>query len=76
MLRELLATVLGVLLGLGLLAAPRAAIKLSVLSGGRHRERGRYGTDDPVPDRWVWIARALGVACLAIAAWIGYRTFV
>ncbi|QKY21105.1 hypothetical protein B4589_012245 [Halolamina sp. CBA1230] len=76
MLRELLAVVLGALVGLGLLAAPRAAIKLSVFAGSNRRRRGEYGTDEPVPDRWAWTARALGVACLAIAAWIGYRTFV
>ena len=76
MLRELLAVVLGALVGVALLAAPRAAIKLSVLADGNRRQRGEYGTDDPVPDRWLWTARALGVACLAIAAWIGYQTFL
>jgi hypothetical protein len=76
MLRELLAVVLGALLGLGLLVAPRAAIKLSVIGGGNRRRRGEYGSDEPVPDRWLWIARALGAACLAIAVWIGYGAFV
>ncbi|WP_049979831.1 hypothetical protein [Halolamina rubra] len=75
MIRELLAVALGAVLGLVLVVAPGPAIRLSVV-GGPTQRRGDYGTDKPVPERWRWIARALGVACLAIAAWIGYRTFV
>ncbi|NHX35194.1 MULTISPECIES: hypothetical protein [Halolamina] len=76
MIRELLAVGLGAVLGIVLLVAPGTAIRLSVFGGPTRRRRGDYGTDEPVPDQWRWLARALGLACLAIAAWIGYRTFV
>jgi len=67
--RQWLAVGLGVLFGLGLIAAPRAALRLSVLTGaGQRRRRGEYGSDDPISDRWVWATRAVGVACLVVAA--------
>lgn len=73
--RELLAVVLGILLGIVLLAAPRTALRLSVFVGPNRRRRGDYGTDQPLPDRWTWIARGLGIVCLAIAAFIAYQTY-
>lgn len=67
--RQWLAVGLGVLFGLALIAVPRAALRLSVLtSAGQGRRRGEYGSDDPVPDRWVWATRAVGVVCLVVAA--------
>lgn len=74
-LRELLAVVLGVLLGIGLLAAPRTALRLSVVVGPTRRRRGDYGTDDAIPDQWTWIVRGLGIVCLAIAAFIAVQTY-
>ncbi len=74
--RELLAVVLGTALGIALLAAPRAALRLSVVVGPSQRRRGEYGTEDPVPDKWVWVVRGLGVACLTITAYIAYQTFL
>jgi hypothetical protein len=74
--RELLAVGLGVGLGVALLVAPRAALELSVFAGPNRRHRGEYGTDEDVPERWTWIVRGLGVACLAIAAVIAYRTYL
>jgi hypothetical protein len=68
--RQWLAVGLGVLFGLFLLVAPRAALKLSVLTGGPQRRRDDYGADDSVPGRWVWGARALGLVCLGVAAYI------
>lgn len=69
--RQWLAVGLGVLFGLFLLAAPRAALKLSVLSGqGQRRRRGEYGSDQALPDAWVWATRALGLVCLGVAAFI------
>jgi hypothetical protein len=74
--RELLAVVLGVALGVALLVAPRTALGLSVFGSQNRRHRGEYGTDDDVPDRWTWIVRGLGIACLGIAAVIAYRTYL
>lgn len=69
-LRESLAVALGVGIGLLLLVAPGAAIKLSV-AGGTQPHRGEYGSDGTPPERWLWIARGLGVVCLLVAAAIG-----
>lgn len=73
--RELLAVVLGVLLGSALFAAPRTILQLSAFIGPNRRRRGDYGTDEAIPDRWMWVARGFGVVCLAIAAFIAYRTY-
>lgn len=74
--RDLLAVVLGVLLGIALIAAPRTALRLSVFVGPNRRRRGNYGTDETIADRWMWIVRTLGVACLAIATFIVYQTYL
>ena len=68
--RQWLAVGLGALFGLFLLLAPRAALKLSVVTGGPQRRRDDYGADDALPNWWVWATRAIGVACLAVAAYI------
>jgi len=69
-LRQWLAVGLGVLVGLGLVAAPRVALRLSVVTGPRRRRQGEYGSDATLPTTWVWATRAVGVACLAAAAYI------
>jgi len=74
--RELLAVVLGAALGVALLVAPRTALGLSVFVGPTRRRRGDYGADGAVPDRWAWVVRGLGVACLVVAAYVASRTFV
>lgn len=73
--RELLAVVLGALLGVVLVAAPRAALRLSVFLGPQRRRRGDYGTDDDIPDTWAWVVRVLGLACIAVAAFIAYQAY-
>jgi hypothetical protein len=74
--RELLAVVLGVALGLALVVAPRTALRLSVFAGPQGGRRGEYGEEGSVSDRWTWVVRGLGVACLVVASVITYRTFV
>ncbi|MFB6085955.1 MAG: hypothetical protein ABEJ84_03990 [Halodesulfurarchaeum sp.] len=73
--RELLAITLGVALGLVLVAAPRAALRLSVVVGPSRRKRGEYGSKAVIPETWAWIVRGLGVASLIFAASIASRTF-
>ncbi|MFC3478206.1 hypothetical protein [Halobacterium litoreum] len=76
--RELLAVVLGVGLGVALLAKPREMLMLSVFVGPNRRRRhdGRYGTDDhPFGDWAAWLVRAAGVACIAVAGFIAYQNF-
>lgn len=72
--RELLAVVLGALLGVALLAAPRAALQLSVFVGP-HRRRDDYGAGDGIPDWWAHVVRLLGAVCVGIAALIAYQTY-
>lgn len=76
--RELLAVVLGVLLGVALVAAPRVMLRASVFIGPTRRRRhdGPYGEDElSVSDRWLWVVRALGVACIAVAGVIAYQSY-
>ncbi|MCG1002085.1 MULTISPECIES: hypothetical protein [Halobacterium] len=73
--RDLLAVVLGVLLGAAMILAPRAALRLSVFMGPNRRRRGDYGTDEAIPDWWAWLVRALGVVCLAVAGVVAYQTY-
>ncbi|MFB6269213.1 MAG: hypothetical protein ABEH83_04665 [Halobacterium sp.] len=74
--RDLLAVVLGALLGVALVVAPRAALRLSVFVGPHRRRRGgEYGADDPIPDAWAHLVRLAGVACLAVAGFIAYQAY-
>ena len=52
--RELLAVVLGILLGVVLITVPQTALRLSVFVGPNRRRRGDYGTDnhDLLSDQW------------------------
>jgi len=81
--RELLAVGLGALLGVALLAKPRAMLLLSVFVGPTRRRRhgGEYGSDDDDDDgpfgAWApWFVRAAGLACLAVAGYIAYTELV
>jgi len=74
-LRALLAVVLGAALGVAMLLAPRTVVRLSVFTRPTRGRRGDYGTDPSVPDAWAWVVRALGVACLGVAAVVAYQTY-
>ncbi len=75
--RELLAVVLGILLGVVLITVPQTALRLSVFVGPNRRRRGDYGTDnhDLLSDQWTLLIRGFGVVCLAIALFITYQTY-
>lgn len=68
--REILAIVLGVIVGVALLVAPRTILKVSVFVGPQRRRRGDYGTEAIVPDSWVWGARLIGALCIVMALFI------
>jgi hypothetical protein len=74
--RELLAVGLGALLGVALLAKPRAMLLLSVFVGPtrRRRQGGEYGSDGDDPfGAWApWFVRAAGFVCLLVAGYIAY----
>ena len=75
--RELLAIALGALLGVLCLAAPGAVFQLSVLGGGSPTRNpgGEYGSDPEPSERALLLVRALGVACLAVAAYVAWQAF-
>lgn len=77
--RELLAVVLGLGLGALLIAAPGQFLRASVFMGPQRRRRhdGPAGSDDqPYGDAVLWLVRAAGVACLAVAGYVAYTNFL
>ncbi|WP_168219927.1 hypothetical protein [Salarchaeum sp. JOR-1] len=71
-LRELLAVVLGVALGVLLLAYPRAFIRIQTLGRVPRDRHGHYGSDDP-SSTWVRVVQLLGAACLLAAGYVGVQ---
>jgi hypothetical protein len=72
-LREAIAAVLGVAVGLLLVAYPAAIVRIHTagrVPDGRH---GDYGTDGAPPATWLWLVRAIGAVAILVALFIGYR---
>lgn len=65
--RTTLAVGLGAALGLLCLARPDVVLRLSVLGTSSPGRTGPYGDAEAGSTR-LWIVRALGAACLAVAA--------
>jgi len=69
--RDILAIALAAILGVALLVAPAAVLRLQWFmfdpTSGRH---GEWGNDDPreFDAKYLWIVRAIGVVVLAIGA--------
>ncbi|AGN00974.1 hypothetical protein L593_05125 [Salinarchaeum sp. Harcht-Bsk1] len=69
--RDLLAIVLAAVLGLALVVAPGAVLRLQWFTfdptSGR---RGEWGNDEPrqFDAKWLWLLRGIGVVVLAIGA--------
>lgn len=73
--RELLAVVLGVALGVFLVAFPQVFLRIQLL-GRLPRDRGgRYGDQSGDAGRWLWLIRALGVLCLVVAGYLAVQQF-
>jgi hypothetical protein len=70
-LRDLLAAVLGVGLGLVLLAAPGAVVRAQTAGRLPSDRSGEYGRDAEVPPRWRYVARAVGVGLIALGLYVG-----
>jgi len=67
--RDLLAVVLGVLLGLVMIAYPQLIVQVHTV-GRRPRTPGPAGPDE-TDAKWLWLVRLLGVACLGVGAVVG-----
>lgn len=71
-LRELLAAVLSVGLGLVFLTYPAAVIRIQTAGRYPTGRRGEYGTDGEPPEQWQLLVRVIGV--LAILAGLAIAT--
>jgi len=69
--RSLLAAVLGVLLGVVLVAFPDAVIRVQLAGRLPHDRGGEYGADDELAARWRLVVRALGVLLVLAGLYFG-----
>jgi hypothetical protein len=69
--RDLLAAVLGVGLGLVLVAAPGVVVRAQTAGRLPSDRGGEYGTDADVPARWRLLVRGVGVALVAVGLYVG-----
>ena len=70
--RTLLAAVLGIGLGLVLIAAPEFVVQVHAVGRRPHDGRGEYGTDREVPGRWRRLVRVAGVALVVVGGYFAY----
>jgi hypothetical protein len=70
--RTLLAAVLGVALGLLLLAAPGTVIRAQTTGRLPSDRSGEYGRAGEVPRRWRLLVRVVGLAVLALGLYFGW----
>jgi hypothetical protein len=70
--RTLLAAVLGVGLGLVLVAAPDAVIRVQTAGRLPSDRGGTYGRDGGVPDRWRLFVRGIGMVLILGGLYFGW----
>jgi hypothetical protein len=70
--RTLLAAVLGVGLGVVLIAAPEFVVQVHTAGRRPHEGRGEYGGESDVPDRWRRLVQVVGVALVVLGGYFGY----
>lgn len=70
-LRTALAAVLGVGLGVVLLAYPEAVIRAQTAGRLPHDRGGEYGRDAEMPRRFRLLVRALGVGSILVGLYLG-----
>ena len=70
--RTLLAAVLGVALGVVLIAAPEFVVRIHTAGRRPHDRGGEYGTDREVPDQWRRLVQGVGVALVVLGCYFGY----
>jgi len=71
--RDLLAVVLGVGLGLLLVAYPRVIVRVHTVGRTPRSPPGPAGEDAAIDDRWLWLVRALGAGSITVGLVVGYR---
>lgn len=73
--RELLAAVLGVGLGIIFLVAPGFIIKIHTLGRGPQDRHGDFGSH-AVDSKWQWVVRAFGLGLVAAGAYFAYTALL
>lgn len=71
--RTLLAGVLGVGLGLVLIAAPAAIIRVHLVGRAPRDKGSEYGQGYEPPASWQWAVRAIGAALVAAGLFFGWQ---
>ena len=71
-LRTILAAVLGIALGLALVAFPEAVLQVQTAGRLPTDRRGEYGQAGSVSGRTRLVIRALGAACVALGCYFGW----
>lgn len=74
--RTALAAVLGVGLGLLLVAYPEAVVRAQTAGRLPHDRGGRYGEDPDASRRWRLLVRGLGLVAILFGLYLGVGGFV
>lgn len=75
-LRSVLAAVLGVGLGVLLVVAPEALVRVHTVGRVPGQRGGEYGADDALSERTRRLVQLLGVACVAVGLYVGATLFL
>ena len=70
--RTLLAGVLGVALGLALVAFPAAVVRVHLVVRAPPGKGSEYGEAYRPPEKWLWVVRAIGVVMVALGTYFGH----
>jgi hypothetical protein len=74
--RTLLAAVLGVGLGLVLIAYPEIVIRIHTAGRIPSDRRGEYGTETPISDRWRRVVQVFGGASLVLGLYFAANAII
>lgn len=69
--RTLAAAVLGIGLGIVLIAFPDIVIQVQTAGRVPHDRGGEYGQETPTADRWRWLVRTVGIGVLVGGLYFG-----
>jgi len=75
-LRELLAAVLSIGLGVFFIAFPEAIIQIHTAGRYPNGRHGEYGTDGDSSRKWQLVVRGVGVLAIVVGLWIAAQQYV